>query len=199
MLLRRALPRGVAHSGVRARIYRAPDNAPLRLPPSAHATRGLARQVGPQHRAADGARAPSPPPPQLKAYNERLSYSFTTSSGPGGQHVNRVATRVELRLALPDFADVLGAPVLARLRDRNGGRLSKRDELLFTSQASRSQSANAADALRKLQAAVDEAWPEPKERNMRTGPSATQKQRGVSSKRQRGQKKNQRRGAGGFD
>jgi ribosome-associated protein len=78
-----------------------------------------------------------------------LSWRFTRSSAPGGQHVNTSSTRAELRC---DLAAVEASPaVVERIRDRLG------DELRVSSQQERSQLRNRERALARLLAMLDEA------------------------------------------
>lgn len=72
---------------------------------------------------------------------EELVFAATRGGGPGGQHVNKVATRIELRF------DVAASPSLtpgqkARIRERLRTRMSAAGVLRIVAQASRSQSAN---------------------------------------------------------
>lgn len=78
-----------------------------------------------------------------------LSWRFTRSSAPGGQHVNTSSTRVELRC---DVAAVVTSPVkLARLLERLG------TEVRVASQEERSQLRNRERALARLLERLDEA------------------------------------------
>jgi ribosome-associated protein len=78
-----------------------------------------------------------------------LSWRFSRSSGPGGQHVNTADTRVEL---LCDLRQLAGPPDLVTLvRERLG------DEVRIVAASERSQRANRAEAERRLLARVDAA------------------------------------------
>lgn len=112
-----------------------------------------------------------------------LDYSYTTGGGPGGQHVNRSATRVAL------LFDVANSPSLdeatrARLLERLAGRLDSRGVLRITVHESRSQYRNRAIALQRFQAVLAEAVREEAERTP-TRPSRSVRERRLNRKKQR--------------
>lgn len=72
----------------------------------------------------------------------------TTSGGPGGQHANRTATRVELRVRLDLLP--LDAAEVALLRERLRGRIRADGSVAVVSAASRSQLANRRSAREQL-------------------------------------------------
>lgn len=113
-----------------------------------------------------------------------LAFSYTTGGGPGGQHVNRSATRVAL------LYDIANSPTLdeatrERLLKRLAGRLDSRGVLRITVHESRSQYRNRAIALQRFRAVVAEALREEPER-MPTKPSRAVQQRRINRKKQRG-------------
>ncbi len=120
-----------------------------------------------------------------------LSFRFSRSGGPGGQHVNRTETRVEL------LFDVAHAPSLsegqrARLLGRLGGRLDAEGVLHVVSSATRSQLENRADAIARFQALLRSAL-RPQKRRLATRPTAASRERRLGSKRQRSSTKAMRR------
>jgi ribosome-associated protein len=119
-----------------------------------------------------------------------LSWSAVRASGPGGQNVNKVATKVELRL---DLSEDLGlTPVaLSRLKRANKARLDSDGRLVVTSQATRSQSANLEDARAKLAALIRAALRPPKKRRP-TQRTAGSERRRLGDKRRQSEKKKQR-------
>jgi ribosome-associated protein len=86
---------------------------------------------------------------------DALQLRAVTASGPGGQHVNRSNTAVELRIALADLP--LAPERLALVRTRLAHRITRDDELRVEASASRSQLRNRRDAEERLVALVDAA------------------------------------------
>ena len=93
-----------------------------------------------------------------------VDVSHSRSSGPGGQNVNKVSTKVTLRMALAAAADFLPDDVLHRLREQQRTRLTKGDELVLQCDEERTQAANLKRAFARLQLYIDEASVTPKER-----------------------------------
>ena len=98
---------------------------------------------------------------------DALTFTASRSSGPGGQHVNKVSTRVTLLFDV-DASPYLDAPAKARLRAQLGGRIGKDGVLQVTVQTSRSQTANKEIAVERfvalLRAALTPAPPRRKTR-----------------------------------
>ncbi|XP_041672022.1 peptidyl-tRNA hydrolase ICT1, mitochondrial [Cheilinus undulatus] len=93
---------------------------------------------------------------------ERLTVSYSRSSGPGGQHVNKVNTKAEIRFHVLT-ADWIPADVRRQIFDKNKNRINKAGELLVTSEVSRSQQRNLADCIQKISAIIAEASQKPHE------------------------------------
>ena len=126
-----------------------------------------------------------------------LHFTFARSGGPGGQNVNKVASKAVLHW---DVAanQTLPADVKARLVEQNRGRLTTEGVLVLTSQASRDQGANIADCLEKVRAMVLRATHVPKKRR-KTKPSRSSKERRLKAKRLQSQQKLRRRKPAGDD
>jgi ribosome-associated protein len=94
---------------------------------------------------------------------DELSWSSVRSSGPGGQNVNKVSSKVELRF---DFerSRVLGGDTKARLRAMAASRLDSDGRILIVSQATRDRQRNLEDARAKLGDLVRRACERPKRR-----------------------------------
>jgi ribosome-associated protein len=92
-----------------------------------------------------------------------LAMRAVRSSGPGGQNVNKVASKVELRLDL-SRVEGLSAAQRARLEALAAPRRGADGLVLVTSQRTRDQARNLEDAREKLRALVARALPEPRRR-----------------------------------
>lgn len=112
-----------------------------------------------------------------------LSYRFVRSSGPGGQHVNKVSTAVQLRVQLAKTR--LDKRVLERLIRMAGHQVNARGELVINADRFRSQVRNREDALARLTALVERAIIKPKKR-ISTRPSRAQKRLRKDIKKKRG-------------
>ncbi|HEY7511091.1 MAG TPA: alternative ribosome rescue aminoacyl-tRNA hydrolase ArfB [Vicinamibacteria bacterium] len=100
-----------------------------------------------------------------------LSWKAVRSSGPGGQNVNKVASRVELRVDL-SRVEGLTAPQRERLAALAAARLDAEGRLLVTSQRTREQARNLEDARGKVRALVARALVAPRRRRA-TAPTAS--------------------------
>ena len=122
--------------------------------------------------------------------NERISipldeftFEVSRSGGPGGQNVNKVNSKVQLRWA-PAASPSLPDPVKARLLTTIAGRLTVDGELLIASTRTRDQGQNRDDCLDKLRTLIMAAVTPPKSRRA-TRPTLASKKRRVEAKQRR--------------
>jgi ribosome-associated protein len=112
-----------------------------------------------------------------------LTMRAVRASGPGGQNVNKVASKVDLRVDL-DAIEGLTDPARQRLRALAGRRLDADGRLQITSQVTRDQTRNLEDACEKVRTLVDAAIREPKRRRP-SRPTAAARERRIESKKRR--------------
>ena len=117
--------------------------------------------------------------------------SFIRSSGPGGQHVNKVATAVQLRFNAKNSGNI-SAKVFERLRAIAGSKLTEDGNLIIVSREHRSQSQNRRVALDKLISLLQQAAKKPKHRTP-TRPSQASVEKRLRNKRLQSEKKKSRR------
>ena len=122
---------------------------------------------------------------------DELDWRFSTSGGPGGQHVNTANTRAEVRF------DVAGSPSLgprqrARLLERLG------PEVRVVASDERSQLRNRELALERLRSRLAEGLHVERPRRA-TKPTKAAKEKRLEAKRHRSETKRRRRGRGDLD
>lgn len=120
-----------------------------------------------------------------------LVEQVSLSGGPGGQHVNKTASRITLRWCVPK-SGVLGDAWKKRLMTRLASRLTKDGELLVHADSQRSQLQNREAARARLAQIVDEALTLPKTRRA-TKPTKGSKRRRIEAKKRRSDVKRGRR------
>lgn len=141
-----------------------------------------ADQPGPGVEIAPGVRIP----------DAALRFTFVAASGPGGQNVNKRATKAVLRLAIDDL------PVSQRVRARvarlgKGWLVGDDGELVIAADEHRSQRRNRDACLERLRELLVRAMAKPKPR-IPTKPKRGAIERRLQAKREQGEKKRRRQG-----
>ena len=122
---------------------------------------------------------------------DELSFRFSRAGGPGGQSVNRSASRVELTF------DVAGSPSLSewqrkRIQEKLAGHIDSNGILHLVSSSERSQLRNRQETLERLQRLLVSAL-RPQRRRRPTRPTAASRERRLQQKRRRSDIKQMRR------
>jgi ribosome-associated protein len=129
--------------------------------------------------------------PTLQIPDEEFIWSFARSGGPGGQNVNKVASKALLRWNVA-ATNALPADVKNRLAEQQKRFFTQDGELIITSQLTRDQDRNRDDCLEKLRAILLQALVVPKARR-KTKPSRGSKRRRLENKKRRSDVKQARR------
>jgi ribosome-associated protein len=127
----------------------------------------------------------------LMLLEQELTFTFSRSSGPGGQHANKVNTRVELRFPVTD-SQVLTEQQKDQLHDKLGHRISSDGLLILSAQDERSQSRNRQQVLARFRELITETLRRRKKR-IPTKPPLVSDENRLTEKKKTSEKKQFRR------
>ena len=129
---------------------------------------------------------------EVRVPAEAIAFRAVRSSGPGGQNVNKVSSKVELRIDLT-LIEGLDAGSAQRLAQTVRNQLDADGKWIVTSDLFRDQLRNLEDARGKVQQAIAKARIAPKPRHA-TRPTRASQHRRVEGKKREGAKKKERSG-----
>ena len=118
--------------------------------------------------------------------------SFSRSSGPGGQNVNKRDTKVTIKLSVDDLKTP-GDSGIEKIKRRLSTRINNEGYIVIQADGERSQARNREEALQRLEDLILHALrPDPRPRK-KTKPSRAARERRIQSKKKRSLVKNKRR------
>jgi ribosome-associated protein len=136
-------------------------------------------------------------PVQLKMNNKiqipqnELEFKASRSSGPGGQNINKLNTKIAIALDVPNCT-FLSEEQKRIILKKLAGRITKDNRLIIESQKFRTQKANRDFAVEKLKSLIEKALKKPKKRKP-TRPTAASVEKRLKQKRLKSITKQQRR------
>ncbi len=131
-------------------------------------------------------------PIRERNFDAEFMLSATRSSGPGGQNVNKVSSKIELRFNLYTSA-LLTEEEKTIIALKLANRINNEGELLIVSQSERSQLQNKEIAIERFYSLLEESL-KPVKKRRATKPSLASKMRRLDHKKMLSKKKNDRKG-----
>ena len=129
--------------------------------------------------------------PQKEQLLSEVTFSASRGGGPGGQNVNKVSTKVELRFDVND-SETLTETQKQQLLSKLKNRITVSDQLILTSSAERTQWRNREKVTQKFFELIEQALTPPKKR-IKTKPTKASKLKRIENKKKQGQKKQLRK------
>ena len=124
-------------------------------------------------------------------FTRELHFTASRSSGPGGQHVNKVSTRMELRFHIAS-SSLLSEEEKGLLTEKLATRINTAGELILVSQSERSQLKNKEKVIEKFFTLLKRAL-SPRKKRKPTKPTQASKEERLEAKRIQSEKKDRRR------
>ncbi len=126
-----------------------------------------------------------------RPFGQEFEFQATPSGGPGGQHVNKVSTSVELRFNV-QASQLLNEEEKKLVLKKLKNKINKEGELIVVSRSSRSQAQNKEKAIVKFYKLLASALKKPKKR-VPTRPTKASKERRLEKKKKQAEKKAKRK------
>lgn len=126
-----------------------------------------------------------------RGLESEMEFQASRSGGPGGQHSNKVSSKVELRFNVGN-SELLNDDEKQRIRRYLAHKLTKSDEILLESREARSQHRNKQMALERFYSMVEWAL-KPRKKRKRTKPTRSSVERRLKKKKERSEKKKYRK------
>lgn len=123
---------------------------------------------------------------------KEIKFKFTPSSGPGGQNVNKVSTRVEIRFNVFE-SDLLSPDQKVIIIEKLGNKINATGDLIIICDETRSQIKNREIAISKFELLIEEAL-KPVKKRRATKPTKASKEKRLKEKKKITEKKNLRKG-----
>jgi ribosome-associated protein len=127
-------------------------------------------------------------------FSHEFIFQSSRSSGPGGQNVNKVRSKVELRFNVAD-SQLLNEEEKALVFEKLANKINNQQELVLVSQKDRSQFQNKETVIEKFYSLLDKVLTPPK-RRYKTKPTRSSVEKRLESKRVLSEIKARRRGVG---
>jgi ribosome-associated protein len=123
-------------------------------------------------------------------FSSELDFSASRSSGPGGQNVNKVSTKMELRFNVAGSL-LLTVPEKELILEKLAARITASGELIVVSQSERTQLQNKEKVIEKFYMLITRALT-PRKQRKPTMPSKASREERLEKKRQQSEKKERR-------
>ncbi|MCF8308051.1 MAG: aminoacyl-tRNA hydrolase [Bacteroidales bacterium] len=128
---------------------------------------------------------------QNRGLEKEMEFQASRSGGPGGQHANKVSSKVELRFHV-DSSEFLSEDEKQRIKKYLAHKLTKNGELLIESREARSQHQNKQLAVERFYSLLEWAL-KPRKKRKKTKPTKASKERRLKKKKEIAEKKQYRK------